>query len=47
MIKIKTILVFAMMLIGVSSQSQVLLSILFGDKLDSDGHVNLRMDIGI
>lgn len=37
MTKIKTILVSAMMLIGVSSQSQVLLSILFGDKLNSDG----------
>lgn len=35
--KIKYILVFAVMLIGNSSQSQVLLSVLFGDKLNSDG----------
>jgi len=37
MIKIKNILVVVMLLMGISSQSQVLLSILFGDKLNSDG----------
>ena len=35
--KLKTMLILAMMLVGVNSQSQVLLSILFGDKLNSDG----------
>ncbi|WP_163516353.1 porin family protein [Gelidibacter japonicus] len=34
---LKTLLVLAMMLISVNSQSQVLLSILFGDKLNSEG----------
>ncbi len=37
MIKIKNILVLAVMLMGINSQSQVLLSLLFGDKLNSDG----------
>ena len=35
--KIKNVLVIAMMFIGFNAQSQVLLSILFGDKLNSDG----------
>jgi hypothetical protein len=37
MINKKYILLLAAMLIGISSHSQVLLSILFGDKLNSDG----------
>lgn len=37
MINLKNILVLAVMLMGIRSQSQVLLTILFGDKLNSDG----------
>lgn len=37
MIEIKHILIFAMLLVGVNSQAQVLLSVLFGDKLNSEG----------
>lgn len=35
--KIKYILLLAVLLLGISSHSQVLLSIIFGDKLNSDG----------
>jgi opacity protein-like surface antigen len=37
MINIKNILVIVLLLLGLNAQSQVLLSILFGDKLNSDG----------
>jgi len=35
--KIKYILLLAVLLLGISSHSQVLLSVIFGDKLNSDG----------